>query len=225
VVCRFLSSCSLIPYQQSAMDGGKELFQDLGEGGEEAFDSALKTLASGGSLVVESKGLKSCSESNPSSSVLKPIHQLIAETVFPTFCELTEEASRMINKLKFRSTLKGGKKKSISLSVFLGLEKVRDEVLPTPYACEKCGKRFELQWDLHVHLKMIHSIEPYHACDQCTRVYTRLEDFERHRITHGKRRHKCCVCEMTFLRQETLECHIRNYHNLAEEITSNLHNN
>ncbi|CAL8085885.1 unnamed protein product [Orchesella dallaii] len=190
---------------------------DLGDGGAEAFDSALEFLESKGTLE---------REINAPGSVLKPFAQLLSEILLPKIRNPEtkveqEEANSAINGTQGSSTSAKDKEKKapVSLSAFLGLEEVRET--QSPHACDHCDKRFELQWDLHVHLKKVHSIESYHACQQCPRVFTRREDFERHLITHGERNFKCRVCGMAFLRLETLDRHAENHHDLLKEIANN----
>ncbi|ODM89386.1 putative zinc finger protein [Orchesella cincta] len=88
---------------------------------------------------------------------------------------------------------------------------------PPPHRCTHCDKRFELKWNLEVHLNDTHDIEVYHACNRCHRTFTYEVDFERHMRIHDAQLYKCSICPAAFRRKDNLQRHLINLHKMSKE--------
>ncbi|XP_072744549.1 zinc finger X-chromosomal protein-like [Anoplolepis gracilipes] len=80
------------------------------------------------------------------------------------------------------------------------------------FACEHCGKRFKIEWDLKFHLGT-HDGSSQHMCDICGRFYTSNYSLYKHRkVAHlNEYKFQCDVCNKKLLTQENLDSHMQQH--------------
>ncbi|XP_046141155.1 zinc finger protein 320-like isoform X8 [Osmia bicornis bicornis] len=79
------------------------------------------------------------------------------------------------------------------------------------FACEHCGKRFKMEWDLKFHVGT-HS-NSQHMCDVCGKFYTSNYSLYKHRkVAHlNEYKFQCTVCNKRLLTQENLDNHMQQH--------------
>lgn len=79
------------------------------------------------------------------------------------------------------------------------------------FACEHCGKRFKIEWDLKFHLKTHDGAQ--HMCDICGRFYTSNYSLYKHKkVAHlNEYKFHCDVCNKKLLTQENLDSHMQQH--------------
>ncbi|XP_061929912.1 zinc finger protein 62 homolog isoform X7 [Apis cerana] len=79
------------------------------------------------------------------------------------------------------------------------------------FACEHCGKRFKMEWDLKFHVGT-HS-NSQHMCDICGKFYTSNYSLYKHRkVAHlNEYKFQCNVCNKRLLTQENLDNHMKQH--------------
>lgn len=79
------------------------------------------------------------------------------------------------------------------------------------FACEHCGKRFKMEWDLKFHIGT-HS-NSQHMCDICGKFYTSNYSLYKHRkVAHlNEYKFQCNVCNKRLLTQENLDNHMQQH--------------
>nr|XP_012225228.1 PREDICTED: oocyte zinc finger protein XlCOF6.1-like [Linepithema humile] len=79
------------------------------------------------------------------------------------------------------------------------------------FACEHCGKRFKIEWDLKFHLGTHNGSQ--HMCDICGRFYTSNYSLYKHRkVAHlNEYKFHCDVCNKKLLTQENLDNHMQQH--------------
>ncbi|XP_047348505.1 zinc finger protein 37-like isoform X10 [Vespa velutina] len=79
------------------------------------------------------------------------------------------------------------------------------------FACEHCGKRFKMEWDLKFHIGTHSSSR--HMCDICGKFYTSDYSLYKHRkVAHlNEYNFQCDVCNKRLLTQENLNNHMRQH--------------
>ncbi|XP_017787940.1 PREDICTED: zinc finger protein 260-like [Habropoda laboriosa] len=79
------------------------------------------------------------------------------------------------------------------------------------FACEHCGKRFKMEWDLKFHIGT-HS-NSQHMCDICGKFYTSNYSLYKHRkVAHlNEYKFQCNVCNKRLLTQENLDNHMEQH--------------
>ncbi|XP_076389684.1 uncharacterized protein LOC100882515 isoform X9 [Megachile rotundata] len=79
------------------------------------------------------------------------------------------------------------------------------------FACEHCGKRFKMEWDLKFHVGT-HS-NSQHMCDVCGKFYTSNYSLYKHRkVAHlNEYKFQCSVCNKRLLTQENLDNHMQQH--------------
>ncbi|XP_076544813.1 uncharacterized protein LOC117601729 isoform X9 [Osmia lignaria lignaria] len=84
------------------------------------------------------------------------------------------------------------------------------------FACEHCGKRFKMEWDLKFHVGT-HS-NSQHMCDVCGKFYTSNYSLYKHRkVAHlNEYKFQCTVCNKRLLTQENLDNHMQQHNRTYE---------
>ncbi|CAK9829988.1 Zinc finger protein 875 [Anthophora retusa] len=79
------------------------------------------------------------------------------------------------------------------------------------FACEHCGKRFKMEWDLKFHIGTHSSSQ--HMCDICGKFYTSNYSLYKHRkVAHlNEYKFQCNVCNKRLLTQENLDNHMQQH--------------
>ncbi|XP_076673557.1 zinc finger Y-chromosomal protein 1-like [Andrena cerasifolii] len=79
------------------------------------------------------------------------------------------------------------------------------------FACEHCGKRFKMEWDLKFHIGTHGSSQ--HMCDICGKFYTSNYSLYKHRkVAHlNEYKFQCSVCNKRLLTQENLDNHMQQH--------------
>ncbi|XP_076628962.1 uncharacterized protein LOC143345562 isoform X20 [Colletes latitarsis] len=79
------------------------------------------------------------------------------------------------------------------------------------FACEHCGKRFKMEWDLKFHIGTHGSSQ--HMCDICGKFYTSNYSLYKHRkVAHlNEYKFQCSVCNKRLLTQENLGNHMQQH--------------
>ncbi|XP_017754548.1 PREDICTED: zinc finger protein 836-like [Eufriesea mexicana] len=79
------------------------------------------------------------------------------------------------------------------------------------FACEHCGKRFKMEWDLKFHIGTHSSSQ--HMCDICGKFYTSNYSLYKHRkVAHlNEYKFQCKVCNKRLLTQENLDNHMQQH--------------
>ncbi|XP_076238969.1 uncharacterized protein LOC143182094 isoform X8 [Calliopsis andreniformis] len=79
------------------------------------------------------------------------------------------------------------------------------------FACEHCGKRFKMEWDLKFHIGTHGSSQ--HMCDICGKFYTSNYSLYKHRkVAHlNEYKFQCSVCNKRLLTQENLDSHMEQH--------------
>ncbi|KAG7213198.1 hypothetical protein KM043_002512 [Ampulex compressa] len=79
------------------------------------------------------------------------------------------------------------------------------------FACEHCGKRFKMEWDLKFHIGTHGSSQ--HMCDICGKFYTSNYSLYKHRkVAHlNDYKFQCTVCNKRLLTQENLDNHMQQH--------------
>lgn len=79
------------------------------------------------------------------------------------------------------------------------------------FACEHCGKRFKMEWDLKFHVGTHGTSQ--HMCDICGKFYTSDYSLYKHRkVAHlNEYKFQCDVCNKRLLTQENLDNHMRQH--------------
>ncbi|XP_078037445.1 uncharacterized protein LOC144470319 isoform X7 [Augochlora pura] len=79
------------------------------------------------------------------------------------------------------------------------------------FACEHCGKRFKMEWDLKFHVGTHGTSQ--HMCDVCGKFYTSNYSLYKHRkVAHlNEYKFHCAVCNKRLLTQENLDNHMKQH--------------
>nr|XP_031846104.1 gastrula zinc finger protein XlCGF46.1-like [Nomia melanderi] len=79
------------------------------------------------------------------------------------------------------------------------------------FACEHCGKRFKMEWDLKFHIGTHGASQ--HMCDVCGKFYTSNYSLYKHRkVAHlNEYKFQCNVCNKRLLTQENLDNHMKQH--------------
>uniref|UniRef100_A0A8D0GLH9 C2H2-type domain-containing protein n=1 Tax=Sphenodon punctatus TaxID=8508 RepID=A0A8D0GLH9_SPHPU len=84
-------------------------------------------------------------------------------------------------------------------------------LLPKPYQCEECGKRFRLILLLQIHQR-VHALEKHFPCTACKKRFPTAERLETHwRIHTGEKPHQCAECGRRFMWKRHLSIHARGH--------------
>lgn len=78
------------------------------------------------------------------------------------------------------------------------------------FACEHCGKRFKIEWDL---IHFVTHDGSQHMCDICDRFYTSNYSLYKHRkVAHlNEYKFHCDVCNKKLLTQKNLDSHMQQH--------------
>ncbi|XP_076660554.1 uncharacterized protein LOC143363861 isoform X10 [Halictus rubicundus] len=84
------------------------------------------------------------------------------------------------------------------------------------FACEHCGKRFKMEWDLKFHIGTHGTSQ--HMCDVCGKFYTSNYSLYKHRkVAHlNEYKFHCTVCNKRLLTQENLDNHMKQHNRTYE---------
>lgn len=76
------------------------------------------------------------------------------------------------------------------------------------FVCEECGKTFSTKVILHRHIQSVHNNIKLHACEFCSRCFSRQSHLRQHLLIHtGKRLFACDLCDKTFTQKPGLLSH------------------
>ncbi|XP_076288007.1 uncharacterized protein LOC143212765 isoform X9 [Lasioglossum baleicum] len=84
------------------------------------------------------------------------------------------------------------------------------------FACEHCGKRFKMEWDLKFHIGTHGTSQ--HMCDVCGKFYTSNYSLYKHRkVAHlNEYKFHCTVCNKRLLTQGNLDNHMKQHNRTYE---------
>ena len=83
------------------------------------------------------------------------------------------------------------------------------------YACPECDKEFPRKDTLKRHMKT-HTDEKPHVCEICPGEISRFktkDHLKKHIKCHERAKYQCDLCELKFIKEETLESHRQLHHN------------
>ncbi|XP_051170854.1 zinc finger protein 3 homolog isoform X7 [Leptopilina boulardi] len=76
------------------------------------------------------------------------------------------------------------------------------------FVCEECGKTFSTKVILQRHIQSVHNNIKLHACEFCSRRFSRQSHLRQHLLIHtGKRLFACDLCDKTFTQKPGLISH------------------
>ncbi|ODN00684.1 Zinc finger and BTB domain-containing protein 24 [Orchesella cincta] len=89
-----------------------------------------------------------------------------------------------------------------------------------PFECAVCKKAFGQKTTLDVHMRIHEGHRPYKCPEPgCDRAFSTNKDCRRHHLCHGNDKpFLCSLCMQCFRRKDNLERHLRNTHNLEEDL-------
>nr|CAD7571527.1 unnamed protein product [Timema californicum] len=78
--------------------------------------------------------------------------------------------------------------------------------------CKLCRKSFVLEESLEAHVRLIHSIENKHKCQQCGKMFSHVIELELHlRVHSGNKSTICHICRRQLSSLQTLRSHLRTH--------------
>ena len=83
------------------------------------------------------------------------------------------------------------------------------------YACTECDRKFARKDSLKRHMKR-HTHEKPHVCTVCPDEISRFktkDHLKKHMKCHERAKYQCDLCELKFIKEETLERHRQLHHN------------
>ncbi|KAG5667975.1 hypothetical protein PVAND_015933 [Polypedilum vanderplanki] len=87
-----------------------------------------------------------------------------------------------------------------------------------PFKCSKCGKKFQLQEQLDLHVQKHEGNKPF-KCSQCTKSFNFKTDLKRHIILHTTvKPHVCQQCGKGFIRNDHLLKHYASHKKKMEKL-------
>ncbi|XP_028430885.1 oocyte zinc finger protein XlCOF6-like [Perca flavescens] len=79
------------------------------------------------------------------------------------------------------------------------------------FICSECGKRFDTQTNLRIHIRT-HAGEKPFSCSHCKKSFTQKGNLQKHMVIHtGKRLHSCSVCGQKFLYKDHVTSHMKSH--------------
>ena len=90
-----------------------------------------------------------------------------------------------------------------------------------PLECSKCRKNFYTKERLNHHIVRYHQMRNVEMCPYCDKQYSQLQkhiptcNSNAERIARERRRQKCMYCDSVFLRKESLNRHVKQFHMFA----------
>ena len=80
-----------------------------------------------------------------------------------------------------------------------------------PFECQHCGKRFQSNGELKIHIRTHTGDKPY-KCQHCGRAFSQNGSLQNHIRTHtGDKPYKCQHCGKAFSQNGSLQSHIRTH--------------
>ena len=79
-----------------------------------------------------------------------------------------------------------------------------------PFQCEQCGAAFKQKAQLNMHVERVHQEQPTLQCEFCSKLFTSVYSFNRHRRLHMPEScHACAECGKLFTTVGLLRNHMR----------------
>ncbi|XP_063230548.1 uncharacterized protein LOC134535404 [Bacillus rossius redtenbacheri] len=88
-----------------------------------------------------------------------------------------------------------------------------------PFKCDKCGRRYLLEWALEKHQRLQHRGDESssYQCDHCGKVFSCKKFLEKHLVVHGEKQFACELCDSAFVRASSLAIHVGRVHTASKQ--------
>nr|CAD7432212.1 unnamed protein product [Timema monikensis] len=91
-------------------------------------------------------------------------------------------------------------------------ESRRVDCLKRGIFCKLCRKSFVLEESLEAHVRLIHSTDSKHKCQQCGKMFSHVIELELHlRVHSGNKSTICHICRRQLSSLQTLRSHLRTH--------------
>ena len=85
--------------------------------------------------------------------------------------------------------------------------RVHLKIVPRPFKCQVCAKRYETKYYLDIHMIGHTGDKPY-RCSICAKLFSNRSTLAGHMKTHGEKTHGCSVCGKMFVDKARLKAHM-----------------
>ncbi|KAH9499415.1 hypothetical protein Btru_003405, partial [Bulinus truncatus] len=134
---------------------------------------------------------------------------LLCGLVFHELIQLNEHTQSTHGDVSFRCKICG----KMYMEERHLLQHEKNHYMIKPYSCNFCDRRFSLHPLLIKHEERIHKTKKDIICDICGKVFKRMDNLNRHKISHtGVKSHKCDHCGLSFTEKGSLTRHIKAQH-------------
>ena len=83
-------------------------------------------------------------------------------------------------------------------------------IIPGPYLCKECGRRFTVHCNLKQHIQSMHIKDKPYKCIHCGLGFIRKDKLREHQRIHtGEKPYQCTHCKQKFARKQSLNKHIK----------------